>query len=539
MRENPEVSPGRHGTGSKVEPGFAPGTGTAGRPPAEPDRDDPDWKGNLLHERRDERRHVRVQVPFRVLCEHGKYDGRDFSVSGFAVRGRLNDEGREPQSLHMVFAFRGFRLHLPMTAQLRHTTRSDGGIVSGFEIVAMEDEERALLRRLLSAHLSGTLVSLDGVLSSTDGQVARRARQNPNVIADPSSVARRHGRNTRVAAIVLSTVLVCGLAGLSVYDSLFVIRSPFAATTAARIDVHAPGEGRFSGAGLTPGATLSRDQPLGEIRNVELSADLAVSRATLGYNEKLIAALTEALDKGGSREATETINRSLGQDGEDGGLNLIQILTVEKRLDQLRAQTNLQRAKVAALETRVRENTLYSPCDCIVHWARGGAGEAWVETGEKVYSLVPRDERELLVEAQIPMDAVPRLSKTQRASLYSPDTGQTVWGRVIDLNVEGSRRPRAGFPRWVREDLSKATLLIAPESPITGVGVGTPVEVTFSDVASQIDHWQERLATVWDAGSRTIEQLAALVGGGPADESRGPRPGTAGLVEDGERISRR
>jgi hypothetical protein len=167
----------------------------------------------------------------------------------------------------------------------------------------------------------------------------------------------------------------------------------------------------------------------------------------------------------------------------------------------------------------MQENTLYSPCDCVVHWARGGAGEAWVKTGEKVFELVPRDDRELLVEAQIPMDAVPRLSKTQRASLYSPDTGQTVWGRVIDLSVEGSRRPRAGFPRWVRQDLSKATLLIAPEEPLRGLGVGTPVEVTFSDVSSQIEQWREGILTAWDNGTETMNQLASMAGVGGGDAS--------------------
>ncbi|MEQ9332265.1 PilZ domain-containing protein [Thalassobaculum sp.] len=533
MHDRRKTPAGDDGPDHKVEPGFV-------QTPGDPAQREAAWQDNLLHERRDERRHVRVQV----LCKHGKYEGHDFSVSGFAVRGPLQDDSREPQSLHMVFAFKGFRLHLPLTAGLRHTSGAGGTQIAGFEILDMEDQERALLRRLLTAHLAGNLVSLDGVLSSTDGQVARRVRQNPNAVADPSSLARRHGRVRRVVGIGLAAVLICGFAGLAVYDSLFVIRSPFAATTAARIDVHAPGEGRFSGDGLAPGTTVSRDQPLGRIRNVELTADLAMARATLGYNETLIAALSEALENGGSREASDTINASLGQGDQDGGLNLVQILTVEKRLDQLKAQTNLQRAKVKALDTRVRENTLYSPCDCIVHWARGGTGEAWVETGEKVYSLVPRDESELLVEAQIPMAAVPRLSKTQRASIYSPDTGETAWGRVVDLSVEGSRRPRAGFPRWVRQDLSKATLLIAPERPLSGVGVGAPVEVTFSDVSTQFEHWRDRLQAAWATGVEAAGQLATLVEGGAG--GRGSESGaadttleTSDLGRSHDRISRR
>ena len=463
--------------------------------------------GNITSERRDERLHVRVRLPFEVATEHGTFEGRDLSVNGCAVSGWLPDDVAEPLSVEATVPFRGFRLQLPFTAKVQHRTTLDGETVTGLEIVSMADQERNLLSRLVTARLSGRLVSFDGLLNPTDGQVARRSKTSSTAASDGSGGARRRmGRLVGIAALMLCAT---ALAAAAVYDSVFVIESPFAATTAARIDVNAPGKGRFTGIELRPGDAVERDQEIGRVSNADLKAELSLAQATLRYNEQLLSTLNAAVEEG-RVEAGSTIDAALSRTDNESGMSVVDMLSIEKRLEQLDAQTNLQRAKVSALETRQSENVLYSPCDCIVHWAHGGAGEAWVEPGDKVYSLVPRGANEMLVEAQIPMDAVPRLTRSQRANIYSPNTGQNVWGRIVDLSVEGSRRPRAGFPRWVRQDLSKATLLIAPEQPLRGIGVGTPVEVSFSDISSKVDTWQAEAGAFWDESVTTLSDVTGV-----------------------------
>ncbi|WP_028792914.1 alginate biosynthesis protein Alg44 [Thalassobaculum salexigens] len=490
--------------------------GPAGRQPVNPsgarrrDAGQPeaqDWKGNITGERRDERRQVRVRLPFEVSTEHGTFEGRDLSVNGCAVSGWLPQDAAEPLAVEATVPFKGFRLQLPFTATIHHRSTVDGEQVTGLEIVTMDDRERALLSRLITAQLSGRLMSFDGLLSPADGQMARKSKTTAGGASDGSQKGgRRFGRLFGIGLLMLGATAV---AAAAIYDSVFVIESPFAATTAARIDVNAPGKGRFTGVELRPGDRVERDQEIGRVSNADLKADLSLAQATLRYNEQLLSTLNTAVDEG-RVDAGSTIDAALSRSSQDGGMNVVDLLSIEKRLEQLDAQTNLQRAKVSALETRQSENVLYSPCDCIVHWAHGGAGEAWVEPGDKVYSLVPRGAGELLVEAQIPMDAVPRLTRSQRANIYSPNTGQNVWGRIVDLSVEGSRRPRAGFPRWVRQDLSKATLLIAPEDPLRGIGVGTPVEVSFSDISSKVDTWQAEASEFWDESVTTLSDVSGV-----------------------------
>ncbi|SDG16175.1 alginate biosynthesis protein Alg44 [Thalassobaculum litoreum] len=490
--------------------------GPAGRQPVNPsgarrrDAGQPeaqDWKGNITGERRDERRQVRVRLPFEVSTEHGTFEGRDLSVNGCAVSGWFPQDAAEPLAVEATVPFKGFRLQLPFTATIHHRSTVDGEQVTGLEIVTMDDRERALLSRLITAQLSGRLMSFDGLLSPADGQMARKSKTTAGGASDGSHKGgRRFGRLFGIGLLMLGATAV---AAAAIYDSVFVIESPFAATTAARIDVNAPGKGRFTGVELRPGDRVERDQEIGRVSNADLKADLSLAQATLRYNEQLLSTLNTAVDEG-RVDAGSTIDAALSRSSQDGGMNVVDLLSIEKRLEQLDAQTNLQRAKVSALETRQSENVLYSPCDCIVHWAHGGAGEAWVEPGDKVYSLVPRGAGELLVEAQIPMDAVPRLTRSQRANIYSPNTGQNVWGRIVDLSVEGSRRPRAGFPRWVRQDLSKATLLIAPEDPLRGIGVGTPVEVSFSDISSKVDTWQAEASEFWDESVTTLSDVSGV-----------------------------
>ncbi|WPZ32343.1 alginate biosynthesis protein Alg44 [Thalassobaculum sp. OXR-137] len=463
--------------------------------------------GGITSERRDERRHVRVHLPFEVKTEHGTFDGRDLSVTGCAVAGLIPDGVSEPLAVEATVPFRGFLLQLPFTATVSHRSTVDGAPVTGLEIVSMDDQERTLLSRLITAQLSGRLISFDGLLSPSDGQVARRSKAAPGGAADGNGKSgRRTGRVVGIAALMLCATAV---AVAAIYDSVFVIESPFAATTAARLDVNAPGKGRFTGVELRPGDVVERDQEIGRVSSADLKAELSLAQATLRYNEQLLSTLNEAVEAG-RVDAGSTIDAALSRTDDDTGMSVVDLLSIEKRLEQLDAQTNLQRAKVSALETRQSENVLYSPCDCIVHWAHGGAGEAWVEPGDKVYSLVPRGADEMLVEAQIPMDAVPRLTRSQRANIYSPNTGQNVWGRIVDLSVEGSRRPRAGFPRWVRQDLSKATLLIAPEEPLRGIGVGTPVEVSFSDISSKFDTWEAQAADFWDESVATLSDVSGV-----------------------------
>jgi hypothetical protein len=130
-----------------------------------------------------------------------------------------------------------------------------------------------------------------------------------------------------------------------------------------------------------------------------------------------------------------------------------------------------------------------------------------------------------MVEAQIPMSEVREIKRFQKATIELPSRSETITGRVVEVKLEGEHRPRAGFPKWVRQDLSKATVLIAPEKKIAKVGVGTPVDVSFSGTPQSLRTLKN---TVQQTAGRLIdrvfgEQEAQAAGGDLPDQGSAER----------------
>ncbi|MBK1696160.1 HlyD family efflux transporter periplasmic adaptor subunit [Rhodovibrio salinarum] len=458
----------------------------------------------LRTERRDQRKHVRVELPFEAQIDGKTYVGRDVSLNGFGIDKALSFHEGDNVHAELIFKFKGFTVNLPVTAKASGTGTTGR---TGFEITSIEDDELEVLRKLITAHLSGTLVSIDGLLVSTDGQVARKAKKTGHA---HSAKNRKRGSGlgtlVRWGAVASVAVALLLLAGTSFYERLFVVDSPFAATTAPRVDMRASGSGRFKDMGIVPGDRVKADEKIGRIINDELVSELAIAQATFQYQKQLISKLREAREQGGDA-AAEAIAASLSnsnRSGSSGKRDVATLLTIEKRIEQLVSKKNLQRARIAALNQQDKGNTIYSPCDCIVHWARGGAGGTWVHNGDKLYELIPASPDKVMVEAQIPMSEVREIKRFQKANIELPNREQTITGRVVEVKLEGEHRPRAGFPKWVRQDLSKATVLIAPEKKIAQVGVGTPVDVSFSGTPQSLRTIHN---TVTEVASSLVDQV--------------------------------
>ncbi|MEX0809035.1 MAG: hypothetical protein WD044_09920 [Dongiaceae bacterium] len=394
----------------------------------------------------------------------------------------------------LTFEFQGFRASIPLKAQIRRT--DDALNRTELRIVAIGDHEYRLLRNLISSYLSGTLLSFDDLVAPATDQETPSGPMAPNLDRRSGWLGRtaRYGTVLGVAGVLLA------IAALSAYDRFYVLEAPFAATTAPRIDIRAPGEGLYEDFGILAGENVTRDTPIGTIEDAALSADLALAKATLAYQEELRIRLDEALQSE-DLGAMDALTASLG--GGEGD-NVALLLTAESRIEELDSLNDVQRARIDALEYRISSNSIYSPCNCAVHWARGGS-LTWVRAGEKLFELVSTDVDEVMVEAQIPMDFIPRLERLQSARIEFPD-GTTIGGQIIEVNLEGTHRPRAGFPEWVRQDLSKATILIDPDERLNTVDIGTPVKVSFSTALPELNPVVRNIEQIANAGYAAVTE---------------------------------
>lgn len=441
------------------------------------------WTDRVRVERRNERKHVRVPLPFHASIDGVRHQGVDISTGDFVVERAVATAPGQPTEVLLTFDLDGVWTSISFQASVvKVDPRANR---TELQIVEIGEREKRLLRNLVESYLGGTFVTVDELVALSDDAPETLSGGSGPLAPDYDDRPGFFGRAARYGTLLSVTGLLVVFAAIAAYDRFYVLEAPFAATTAPRFDVRAPGEGLYDDFGLVSGETIGRDAPIGVIADAALNSDLALAKATLSYQEEVQARLSEAL-KSEDTAALDALTASLGNsDGGGSTADVALLLTAESRLEELGSLNDMERARVDALQQRVNANELFSPCDCVVHWARGGS-ETWVQEGEKLYELIPQSSDQTMVEAQIPMDYVPRLDHLQSAIVELPD-GTTIAGRVIEINLEGENRPRAGFPEWVRHDMSKATVLIELTEKADTVPIGSPVKVSFSTAIPDIE----------------------------------------------------
>lgn len=247
------------------------------------------------------------------------------------------------------------------------------------------------------------------------------------------------------------------------------------------------------------------NQRLVAVHDNELRAELALARATFDYTDQLIVNLEDHLQSGaaaGSRPRA-------GSEAE-----------ARVRLNELRSARDLEQAKIAALEAQGSGHTLYAPCDCLVWWSRGRTGGEWVRKGDKVLTLVQPEPQALMVEALVHLSEVEGLAPGQQALVELPAVAEPIAARIATIALESERQPRAGFPDWLRQDQSLASVLLVAERPLSADLIGLPAEVTFTTSLSPawlVATLDDGAAEVWGASGTGSGQQRAGGVAPPAD----------------------
>jgi multidrug resistance efflux pump len=428
----------------------------------------------IRNERRDERMHIRVRLPFHVTIGRKKYAGRDISVSGLSTADRTNvDEGRSVQC-EISVRCNGFRATLPVTLRALDSRRDQE--FQRFEIVDIAHAEAGILQRLIHARLSGVHLTLDQLAATEDSQTVRN---RVKTAIDPPKATSSLVRFVGTLAVI--GVLILGL-GAALFERLFVIQPNFAAVTAPEIKIFAPADGDLAPHEHDPGDVVKRDQPLIRIEDREAKAQLVLARATLKYNENLIANLRESMKKG--KGGSVTITTGGPESGSAPAIVKLTPLQVRTRIKELETALLFTKAKVRALEARMANRTIYSPCDCIVYSMRSGDGGYWVQKGSLIAKLIESNPKYIKVEALVHLNEISRIEPNDRAEVILPTTGESLGARVTAIQLDSQNIERAGFPQWARQDMSHGSVILAMEDPLPPSLVGHPVEVRFIDTDS-------------------------------------------------------
>lgn len=464
----------------------------------------------IRHERRDERHFVRVPAPFSVDIRNGErlLAGSDLSLGGFSATGDRGFDAGTVIPVSLLIATGAAEMIVPADARVIRSSRAGESVTTAFEITRIEDRHRELLRRVIRAHLSGRYASVEDMLDDEDPQTPRK-RRSAAAAAAAATAGSGEGRGRRwgrYAALGAAAVVLLAVTGATAYRNFMLIEPDFAAVTAPRVDIRAPGSGMLAEHDLEAGDRVSRDQALVRVVNSDLRTDLMLARAAYRYNERLIDNIRERLDDGSVEQVSMAETAAPPENGPVE-YSLVSPEIAKARIDEFETARDFEVSKIAALEARMAANDIYSPCNCLVAWARSAAGGSYIEKGERIVTLIKTGENDLLVEALVHMSQIDRIDPHQRAFIALPNASEPIAARVHAVSLDVERQPRAGFPKWVRQQQNVASVLLVPEEPLPASAVGVPVDVRFSEApyADAAAEW------VWQGGRAVAQKVGRAV----------------------------
>lgn len=489
-------------------------TGGSGRDTAE----------QLNHERRDERRHVRVDVPFEVRFANGStLLGHDLSLGGFSVYSDEPMQADQVVSVSLLLVAGAAELIVPADAKVLRDQGEKGGKQHevAFEITRIERRHRELLRRVIRAYLSGNHASVENLVSSEDPQTPRK-RKTATATRQETKQRKPWGR---YAALLLAAVTLIAVAAATAYRNFMLIEPDFAAVTAPRIDIRAPGSGILAQHDFQAGDKVKRDEQLVRVKDSELKTELILAKASLNYDNQLIKNLQDRIDSPGTDEVYIPSGDSGASGGSPSNFESVPTEVARVRINQFETARDYQSSRIDALQARMSKNTIYSPCNCLVAWARSSAGGTFINQSERIMTLIQTGENDVMVEALVHMDDIDRIQPHQTAYIALPNASEPIRAQVRTVSLDVERQPRAGFPKWVRQQQNVASVLLVPEKPLPASAVGVPVDVRFSE-APVVDATAE---WVWQGGRAVVqefEDLFAAITGNEGDDEAAEGTGT-------------
>ena len=460
----------------------------------------------LHHEHRDERCHVRLRLPFEVEFTKGeRYEGVDLSMGGFSVRGAAATPGQRVTG-SLLIPSGDTELVIPVEAECLRPAASNVGDSDplAFKITHVEPGQRELLRRVIRAYLSGNHLSVDSLIQRQDAQTPRQRRTTSSA-ATSSKGSKAASSTGRYVVFFLALGILILVIAATIYRNFVLIEPSFAAVTAPRIDIRAPGSGILKAHHVSAGDRVEQDAYLTGVNNVNLQTDLVLAEASQQYNSQLIDNLKKSLEKSGTSKVS-VANSTQPASGDTVTFDTASPAIAQARMEQFETARQFESSKVSALKARASMNEIYSPCDCVVAWALGSAGGTYIEEGDRIMTLIKTDDEDVMVEALVHMSDISRIAPHQQAYIALGNTSKPLRARVRSVALDIERQPRAGFPEWVRQQQNVASVLLVPETPLPAEMVGQPVDVRFSENAmlSATAEW------VWQGGLtawKAVERL--------------------------------
>jgi multidrug resistance efflux pump len=486
------------------------------------------------------RAYPRLDLPIIIEIGGSRYQARDWSVGGFALR-----EGGPKAAIGDIFkvtlhfAFTGFDAALDVVARVAWTAAD---AAAGFQFVTLTEEKARILDYVCDAWLRGEFGTFDKLIE-----------HRPAVLNLSAQAGKRRQRlvpTLRAVLFVLAGFVALGGGGFYLVSMLLTVRSDYAAVASALTQIRAPESGYMIASPFKVGSHVDRGTVVASIMpavspQTVMWYDTQISvletqrgelRASLGYAqagfgnfshaakaelqsatsarsllesqvtvEERIFAEMEALAKDGvlaraavdqeqvklialrgqvaTARAAEALARQHANDSEkglfpsDGRSTQKSPADIEHLIAETEAQIAQLRDSKAATEKPL---SVTSPCDCTVMEIEANANE-FVAMGNPIVSLAERNRSATEIDALVLSSRLDLVQTGEAVNVYLSGHREAVPGRVVGINYDPANSGRAGLPDVLRTLNNYGLATIAIDNDAAGVSepTGLPAIVNF------------------------------------------------------------
>lgn len=211
-----------------------------------------DKSGQIVHESETQRQFIRLKMPAQSEIDGMRYTAKDLSSGGMAIAGFEKMPRKSSRhDIKLILPFFDFSLDIDLTAEVVHTDKKTQS--AGFRFVDMNANQLSILNHILSAFISGDIVSGNSILNvaSRDNFVKVRHHSNENE-PTPAQVIKKY---TLYSLFVLLTFGFSFFIINNILNRLTVISTAQAYVSAPKTSVQARTSGLFK-TSLTQGSAL-------------------------------------------------------------------------------------------------------------------------------------------------------------------------------------------------------------------------------------------------------------------------------------------
>ncbi|AYC31885.1 alginate biosynthesis protein Alg44 [Pseudomonas cavernae] len=333
---------------------------------------------NIVHESETQRQHARVKIPAKLRFvgknrEVAEQTLLDISAGGFGYgASKIPVQVGDYHKGRLLFTIDNLSLSMDVEFQVRSVDFDSGRV--GCQFHNLQKSDIATLRQLITAHLSGELVSVGELLSTLQRDNFTKPRKDK--AAGGMGVIGRLRAVTVSFGVLLVGIGACAFIGKSLYSLYFVSHAQSALVSVPGQQVTMPREGTVQSL-IGADGLVAKGAPIGT------------------FSASMLEMLKGHLD-----------------------------------------DSDLKPAKIEELFGKQMKGTLTSPCDCTLVRQLVADGQ-YASKGEAIFQLAPRGSQ-ASIEARFPYAKFNEIRPGTRVSFEVAGEDQVRSGKIVSSNLTNS-----------------------------------------------------------------------------------------------------